>query len=56
MIERARAKRAWEKTLPDVTDKSRMKERIAMMEEQEAGFGGGGGACQHLAHHIGSTL
>lgn len=42
MIERARAKRAWEKTLPDVNDKSRMKERIAMMEEQEVGLGGGG--------------
>eukprot|EP00040_Diaphanoeca_grandis_P016633 m.86132 g.86132 ORF g.86132 m.86132 type:complete len:767 (+) comp25930_c0_seq2:221-2521(+) len=36
MIERARAKRAWEKTLPDISDESQIKERIRMMEEQEA--------------------
>lgn len=36
MIERARAKRAWEKTLPDIADESKVSERVRMMEEQEA--------------------
>jgi len=36
MIERAREKRAWEKTLPDIADESQMDERMRMMEEQEA--------------------
>jgi hypothetical protein len=35
MIERARAKRAWENTLPGINDASRRDERIKMMEEQE---------------------
>ena len=35
MIERARAKREWEKTLPPANDPTRMAERIRMMEDQE---------------------
>eukprot|EP00035_Acanthoeca_spectabilis_P021781 m.440173 g.440173 ORF g.440173 m.440173 type:complete len:759 (-) comp18475_c0_seq1:82-2358(-) len=36
MIERARAKRAWEKTLPEVVDEKSAERRIKMMEEQDA--------------------
>jgi len=36
MIERARAKRRWEQTLPPVSDVSRGTERARRMEEQEA--------------------
>lgn len=35
MIERARAKRAWEATLPAVEDVEHMDERLRMMEERE---------------------
>ena len=35
MIERARAKRQWEATLPDLCDLSQLERRRAMMEEQE---------------------
>jgi len=36
MIERARAKRDWEKTLPSVIDEDSKAERVRMMEEQDA--------------------
>lgn len=36
MIERARAKRKWEASLPDIADESKRVERMKMMEEQEA--------------------
>eukprot|EP00117_Sycon_ciliatum_P005752 scpid30785/ scgid5015/ AMY-1-associating protein expressed in testis 1 len=36
LIERARAKRAWEKTLPGVEDDAQAEKRRMMMEEQEA--------------------
>ena len=35
MIERARAKRAWEASLPPLSDSSQLEERRRMMEEQE---------------------
>ena len=35
MIERARAKRAWEATLPPLDDLSQLDKRRRMMEEQE---------------------
>ncbi len=35
MIERARAKRAWEATLPPLSDLSQLGKRRKMMEEQE---------------------
>lgn len=35
MIERARAKRAWEATLPDLHDIDQMDKRRRMMEQQE---------------------
>lgn len=35
MIERARAKRAWESTLPDLNDLSQAEKRRCLMEEQE---------------------
>jgi hypothetical protein len=35
MIERARAKRAWEATLPPLSDMSQIEKRRRMMEEQE---------------------
>ncbi|KAG5463284.1 MAG: solute carrier, TRAMD3 or PAT1-domain-containing protein [Olpidium bornovanus] len=35
MIERARAKRAWEATLPEVTDEASFEKRLRMMEEME---------------------
>ncbi len=35
MIERARAKRAWEATLPPLSDISQLDKRRKMMEEQE---------------------
>ena len=35
MIERARAKRAWEATLPPLNDPSQWDKRRRMMEEQE---------------------
>lgn len=35
MIERARAKRAWEATLPPLSDLTRLPLRKKMMEEQE---------------------
>ena len=35
MIERARAKRAWEATLPPLNDLSQLDKRRKMMEEQE---------------------
>jgi len=35
MIERARAKRAWEAGLPDLHDMQRMDKRRKMMEQQE---------------------
>lgn len=35
MIERARAKRAWEATLPDLHDVEQMDKRRNMMEQQE---------------------
>ncbi len=35
MIERARAKRAWEKTLPSLNDPNSLDKRMQMMEEQE---------------------
>jgi len=35
MIERARAKRAWEAGLPDLHDTQRMDKRRKMMEQQE---------------------
>lgn len=35
MIERARAKRAWEATLPDLHDVDQMDKRRKMMEQQE---------------------
>ena len=35
MIERARAKRAWEATLPDLHDMDMMDKRRKMMEQQE---------------------
>lgn len=36
MIERARSKRAWEKTLPDVEDEASADLRMRMLEEQDA--------------------
>ena len=36
MVERARAKRAWEKTLPHFNDVTHLQQRMRMMEEQEA--------------------
>ncbi len=36
MIERARAKRAWEATLPPLDDLSQLDKRRRMMEEMEA--------------------
>jgi hypothetical protein len=36
MIERAREKRAWEKTLPDIADPSQREKRVQMMEAQDA--------------------
>ena len=36
MIERARSKREWEKTLPTIVDESSKEERVRMMEEQDA--------------------
>lgn len=35
MIERARLKREWEKSLPKVTDDASFKRRLEMMEEME---------------------
>jgi hypothetical protein len=35
MIERARIKRAWEATLPEVTDQESFERRLKMMEEME---------------------
>ena len=35
MIERARAKRAWEATLPPLTDTSQLEKRKRMMDEME---------------------
>lgn len=35
MIERARVKRAWEATLPDLSDLSQLERRKKMMEEME---------------------
>ena len=35
MIERAREKRAWEATLPPLSDTSQLEKRRRMMEEQE---------------------
>lgn len=35
MIERARAKRAWEATLPPLDDVSQLEKRSKMMQEQE---------------------
>lgn len=35
MIERARAKRAWEKTLPPINDLSQMEKRKRMMDDME---------------------
>jgi hypothetical protein len=35
MIERARAKRAWEATLPEVTDQESFQKRLKMMEDME---------------------
>ncbi len=35
MIERARAKRAWEATLPPLSDPTQWEKRRRMMEEQE---------------------
>ena len=35
MIERARAKRQWEKELPPIDDPNQMERRRNMMEEQE---------------------
>ena len=35
MIERARAKRAWEATLPPLNDPTQWEKRKRMMEEQE---------------------
>lgn len=35
MIERARAKRAWEKTLPPLSDVSQLDKRRRMMDEME---------------------
>ena len=35
MIERARAKREWELTLPVVTDRASFEKRLKMMEEME---------------------
>ena len=35
MIERARAKRVWEASLPPLSDASQLEERRRMMEEQE---------------------
>ena len=35
MIERARAKRAWEATLPPLNDPTQWEKRRRMMEEQE---------------------
>ncbi len=35
MIERARAKRAWEKTLPPINDPSQWEKRLKMMTEME---------------------
>lgn len=35
MIERARAKRAWEASLPPLSDSEQMEKRRRMMEEQE---------------------
>lgn len=35
MIERAREKRAWEATLPPLSDASQLEKRRKMMEEQE---------------------
>lgn len=35
MIERARIKRAWEQTLPKVTDTASFEKRLKMMEEME---------------------
>ena len=36
MVERARAKRAWEKTLPSLSDVTQLPQRLRMMQEQEA--------------------
>lgn len=36
MVERARAKRAWEKTLPSLSDVTHLPQRLKMMQEQEA--------------------
>ena len=35
MVERARAKRAWEATLPDLHDVEQMDKRRKMLEQQE---------------------
>lgn len=35
MIERARAKRAWEATLPPLNDASQLEKRKKMMDEKE---------------------
>jgi hypothetical protein len=35
MIERARQKREWEKSLPEVTDQESFEKRLRMMEEME---------------------
>lgn len=35
MIERARTKRAWEATLPSLSDSDQLQRRREMMEEQE---------------------
>ena len=35
MVERARAKRAWEATLPPLRDGAQLEQRRSMMEEQE---------------------
>lgn len=35
MIERARAKRVWEATLPPLNDSSQLEDRRKLMEEQE---------------------
>lgn len=36
MVERARAKRAWEAQLPPLSDASQLEERRRMMQEQES--------------------
>ena len=35
MVERARAKRAWEATLPPLSDPTQLEKRRRMMQEQE---------------------